>query len=50
MSTPQGCGRGKVVTEVTPAGDFWKAESKHQDYLLKHVDGYTEAGQRIQPC
>ena len=24
---------GKVVTEVTPAGDFWEAEPEHQDYL-----------------
>src|ERR1700712_5549562 len=23
----------KVVTEVTPAGDFWVAEPEHQDYL-----------------
>ncbi len=32
---------GKVVTEVTPAGDFWEAEAEHQDYLLKYPDGYT---------
>jgi len=24
---------GKVVTEVTRAGDFWEAEPEHQDYL-----------------
>src|SRR3954470_5890555 len=24
---------GKVVTEVTPAGPFWEAESEHQNYL-----------------
>src|SRR5215211_446355 len=24
---------GKVVTEVTPAVDFWEAEPEHQDYL-----------------
>ena len=24
---------GKVVTEVSPAGDFWEAEPEHQDYL-----------------
>src|SRR3982750_1545034 len=23
---------GKVVTEVTPAADFWEAEPEHQDY------------------
>jgi peptide-methionine (S)-S-oxide reductase len=32
---------GKVVTEVSPAGDFWEAEPEHQDYLLKYPDGYT---------
>lgn len=24
---------GKVVTELSPAGDFWDAEPEHQDYL-----------------
>ncbi len=32
---------GKVVTEVTPAGDFWEAEEDHQDYLEKNPYGYT---------
>jgi peptide-methionine (S)-S-oxide reductase len=32
---------GKVVTEVTPAGTFWEAEPEHQDYLIKHPNGYT---------
>jgi peptide-methionine (S)-S-oxide reductase len=32
---------GKVVTEVTPAGEFWEAEVEHQDYLEKIPDGYT---------
>jgi peptide-methionine (S)-S-oxide reductase len=32
---------GKVVTEVTAAGDFWEAEPEHQDYLQKHPYGYT---------
>jgi peptide-methionine (S)-S-oxide reductase len=32
---------GKVVTEVKPAGDFWEAEPEHQDYLVKHPNGYT---------
>src|SRR6478735_343329 len=27
---------GKVVTEVTPASDFWQAEPEHQDYLQKY--------------
>jgi len=32
---------GKVVTEVKPAGDFWEAESEHQDYLERYPHGYT---------
>jgi peptide-methionine (S)-S-oxide reductase len=32
---------GKVVTEVSPAGDFWEAEPEHQDYLEKYPAGYT---------
>jgi peptide methionine sulfoxide reductase msrA/msrB len=30
-----------IVTEVTPAGPFWKAEEEHQDYLVKKPSGYT---------
>lgn len=32
---------GKVVTEVAPAGPFWKAEPEHQDYLERYPEGYT---------
>jgi peptide-methionine (S)-S-oxide reductase len=32
---------GKVVTEVTPADDFWEAEPEHQDYLQRYPEGYT---------
>jgi peptide-methionine (S)-S-oxide reductase len=32
---------GKVVTELTPAGDFWEAEPEHQDYLERYPGGYT---------
>jgi peptide-methionine (S)-S-oxide reductase len=32
---------GKVVTVVTPTGTFWEAEPEHQDYLIKHPNGYT---------
>lgn len=32
---------GKVVTEVSPAGEFWEAEPEHQDYLQRHPHGYT---------
>jgi peptide-methionine (S)-S-oxide reductase len=30
-----------VVTEVTPASDFWEAEPEHQDYLQRVPGGYT---------
>jgi peptide-methionine (S)-S-oxide reductase len=30
-----------IVTEVVAAGDYWKAEEEHQDYLLKYPSGYT---------
>ena len=32
---------GKVVTEVTKAGDFWEAEPEHQNYLQHDPNGYT---------
>ena len=32
---------GKVVTELVPAGDFWEAEPKQQDYLERYPNGYT---------
>ena len=32
---------GKVVTEVDPVGDFWEAETEHQDYLQHVPNGYT---------
>jgi peptide-methionine (S)-S-oxide reductase len=30
-----------VVTEVTPASEFWEAEPEHQDYLERYPSGYT---------
>ena len=30
---------GKVVTEVSPAPDFWEAEPEHQDYLVPSPGG-----------
>ncbi|SDJ06090.1 peptide-methionine (S)-S-oxide reductase [Bradyrhizobium sp. Rc2d] len=32
---------GKVVTELSSAGDFWEAEPEHQDYLERYPNGYT---------
>ena len=32
---------GKVVTELSPASDFWEAEPEHQDYLERYPNGYT---------
>lgn len=32
---------GTVVTRVTGLGDFWEAESEHQDYLERMPNGYT---------
>lgn len=32
---------GPVVTELEPVGNFWEAESEHQDYLERYPDGYT---------
>ena len=32
---------GRVVTELEPVGDFWKAEPEHQDYLQRFPNGYT---------
>ena len=36
-----GLWRGKVVTELAPAGPFWLAEPEHQDYLEYNPGGYT---------
>ncbi|MEZ5473077.1 MAG: peptide-methionine (S)-S-oxide reductase MsrA [Marinicella sp.] len=32
---------GKVVTQLSPLGDFWEAEPEHQDYLERLPEGYT---------
>ena len=32
---------GKIVTEIVPATEFYKAEDYHQDYLQKHPNGYN---------
>jgi methionine-S-sulfoxide reductase len=31
----------KVVTEIVPFKNFWRAEEYHQKYLIKHPHGYT---------
>jgi methionine-S-sulfoxide reductase len=33
--------KNPVVTQIVPAGKFWLAEDYHQDYLVKHPNGYT---------
>ena len=33
--------RAKVVTEVVPFKEFFRAEEYHQKYLAKHPHGYT---------
>ena len=30
-----------IVTEITKAAEFWRAEEYHQDYLQKNPNGYT---------
>ena len=33
--------KGKIVTEIVPAGEFYTAEDYHQKYLVKHPGGYS---------
>jgi peptide-methionine (S)-S-oxide reductase len=33
-------GHEQITTEIAPAGDFYYAESYHQQYLAKNPDGY----------
>lgn len=32
--------KGKILTEIMPAGTFWQAEEYHQNYLEKNPKGY----------
>lgn len=32
--------KSKIVTQIMPAGPFYKAEESHQKYLVKHPGGY----------
>jgi peptide-methionine (S)-S-oxide reductase len=36
--------RGRITTEITGPQPFFYAESEHQQYLSKHVDGYCGLG------
>lgn len=36
-----GAWKKPLVTQVMKAGEFWKAEDYHQDYLVKNPAGYT---------
>jgi methionine-S-sulfoxide reductase len=33
--------KGTIVTEIAKAGQWYRAEEYHQDYLVKHPGGYT---------
>lgn len=33
--------KGKLVTEIVAAGEFYPAEEYHQDYLQRYPEGYT---------
>ena len=37
-------GRGKITTEIAPAGPFFFAEDYHQQYLAKNPAGYCGIG------
>ena len=38
---PRVCGRARWSPSSRPRGPFWEAEPEHQDYLVKHPNGYT---------
>jgi peptide methionine sulfoxide reductase msrA/msrB len=33
--------KAPIVTQIVPAGKFWKAEDYHQDYLVHNPNGYN---------
>ncbi len=37
-------GKGKITTEIRPAGPFYYAEGYHQQYLAKNPNGYCGLG------
>ena len=36
--------KAEITTEITPAGDYYFAESSHQQYLAKNPQGYCGLG------
>ncbi len=40
QSALQGRGLGRITTEIVPAGEFFYAETYHQQYLAKNPNGY----------
>lgn len=41
MANASGKWPSKIVTQLSPAGEFYRAEEYHQDYLEKNPGGYT---------
>lgn len=39
--------QAKVVTTLEPFAPFWPAEPEHQDYLVRHPNGYTCHSERF---
>lgn len=39
-----GAGKGRITTEIVPAGNFYYAEEYHQQYLAKNPNGYCGHG------
>jgi peptide-methionine (S)-S-oxide reductase len=37
-------GYGEITTEIAPLGEFYYAESYHQQYLAKNPNGYCGLG------
>ena len=37
-------GKSAITTEIAPAGEFYYAETYHQQYLAKNPDGYCGIG------
>ncbi|RMF15930.1 MAG: peptide-methionine (S)-S-oxide reductase MsrA [Candidatus Dadabacteria bacterium] len=46
----QKAGLGRVTTEIRAAGTFYYAETYHQQYLVRHPDGYCGLQGTGVPC